>query len=153
MKRTLIIFLLGLAGGLGAHYGWLATADGARQSVDLGGQLAWMQASLKLDEAQLARIKLLHEQSAPRLMALAVQVEGMRGELEAFEKTRQAGGRIDFLEFARFVEERRRLDRECARSTEQLIAAAAAVMTPHQRAQYLSFLEPALKTLRASTSG
>jgi hypothetical protein len=153
MKRTLMIFLLGLAAGVGAHYGWLATDGGRRNAGDLGGQLAWMQASLHLDETQLARIKRLHEDVAPRLLALAGQVESMREELAAFERTREAEGRIDFLEFARFVEERRKLDRECARSTEQLVAASAAVMTPRQREQYLSLLEPALKTLRTSTSG
>ncbi|MGC4071326.1 MAG: hypothetical protein QM760_02165 [Nibricoccus sp.] len=153
MKRTLLILLLGLAGGLGAHFGWLSYAGAPRHTADLGAQLAWMRTSLKLDDAQLARIRALHEQSAPRLQALAAQVEGLRGELAAFEHARQTEGRIDFLEFARFVEERRRIDRECALSTERLVAEAAGVMTPSQREQYLSLLEPALKTLRMNPSG
>jgi hypothetical protein len=153
MKRTLLIFLLGLAGGLGAHFGRLEMVHATRRPADLGEQLAWMKTSLKLTDAQLARIQALHEQSAPRLMKLAAQVEDMRGELEAFEKTREVEGRIDFLEFARFVDERRRLDRECATSTEQLVAESVKVMTPAQREQYLSLLEPALKTLRLHPPG
>lgn len=153
MKRTLLILMLGLAGGFGAHFGRLEMVDAARRPANLGEQLAWMKTSLKLSDAQWARIQALHEQSAPRLMQLAAQVEGMRGELEAFEKTRQVEGRIDFLEFARFVDERRRLDRECASSTEQLVAESAKVMTPAQREQYLSLLEPALKTLRPLPPG
>jgi len=153
MKRTLAILFLGLLGGLGAHFGWLSFSDAPRHTADLGAQLAWMRASLKLNDAQLARIQALHEQSAPQLKALAAKVDGMRGELAAFEQARQAEGRIDFLEFARFVEERRRLDRECVLSTERLVAEAAQVMTPQQRSQYLSLLEPALKTLREHPSG
>lgn len=153
MKRTVVILFLGLAGGLGAHFGWLSLTDAPRHTADLGAQLAWMRASLRLDDAQLARIQALHEQSAPRLQALAAQVDGMRGELAAFEKVRQAEGRIDFLEFARFVEERRRLDRECTLSTERLVAEAAQVMTPSQREHYLSLLGPALKSLRVNPPG
>jgi hypothetical protein len=153
MKRTLLILLLGLAGGVGAHFAWLEYAGAPRHTADPGSQLAWMRASLKLNDAQLARIQALHERSAPRLQALAARVDGLRGELAAFEQAREKEGRIDFLEFARFVEERRRIDRECALSTERLVAEAAQVMTPAQRAHYFSLLEPALKTLRSNPSG
>jgi hypothetical protein len=152
MNRTFSTILLGLAAGVIAHFGWFSL--GARERpADLGAQLAWMKSSLGLSDAQLARLKALHEQSAPTLLALATQVDGMRGELAAFENERKTAGRIDFLEFARFVEERRRLDRECALSTERLVAAAAEVMTPQQRAQYLNLLGPALRTLRTNSSG
>jgi hypothetical protein len=152
MTRTLLILLLGLAGGAGAHFAWLGMVEGSRRPADLRAQIAWMKTSLNLDDAQLARIQALHEKSAPRLLELAAQVEGMREELEMFEQTRQVEGRIDFLEFARFVEQRRRLDRECMTSTEHLVAEAAKVMTPWQRERYLSLLEPALKTLRMHPS-
>lgn len=152
MKRTFSILLLGLAAGLVAHVGWFSFGA-PRRPADLGAQLAWMKSSLQLTDSQLDRIKALHEQSAPALLALATQVDGMRGELAAFERERQTAGRIDFLEFARFVEERRRLDRECVASTERLIAAAAEVMTPRQREQYLNLLSPALKSLRTNSSG
>ena len=153
MKRTLIILLLGLAGGVGAHFGWLSVVKAPRHTADLGAQLQMMQASLGLDAGQVARIRALHERSAPQLRALAAEVAAMRAELAEFERARAAEGRIDFLEFAKFVEERRRLDRECARSTERLVAEAAKVMTPGQREQYMSLLEPALRTLRVDPSG
>ena len=153
MNRTLLILFLGLAGGFGAHVGWLKLVHAERRPADLGAQLAWMKTSLKLSDAQWARIQALHERSAPRLMKLAAQVEDMRSELEAFERTREKEGRIDFLEFARIVDERRRLDRECASSTEELVAESVKVMTPAQRERYLSLLQPALKTLRSHPPG
>lgn len=145
MKRTLLILLLGLAGGLGAHYGWLARNDPTGRD-DLSAQLAWMKTNLHLSDAQLARLRALHEESAPRLMALAAQVASMRGELAAFERERLTTGRIDFLEFARYVEQRRALDRTCLDSTRSLVAASAEVMTPPQREHYLNLLAPALKS-------
>jgi len=145
MKNTLMIVLLGLICGTAAHLGWFHFSGAAR----LGrpeAQLAWMKESLQLTDGQLERIKALHDQSEPQLRALAAREEGMRAELLAFERERRTEGRIDFLEFARFVEKRRGLDRECIRSTQQLVAAAAAVMTAQQREHYYYLLEPALKT-------
>jgi hypothetical protein len=150
MKRTLLVLLLGLGCGLGAHYAWLARQEPIRGD-DLGSQLAWMKTNLRLSDGQLARLRVLHEQSAPRLLALAAQVAGMRSELAAFERERLTTGRIDFLEFARYVEQRRALDRACLDSTRTLVAASADVMTPEQREHYLNLLGPALKSDRANT--
>ena len=88
MKRTLIILLLGLAGGVGAHFAWLSVVKAPRHTADLGAQLQMMQASLGLDAGQVARIRALHEQSAPQLKALAAEVAAMRAELAAFERAR-----------------------------------------------------------------
>ena len=152
MKRTLSIVLLGLVCGLGAHQSWFSATAPAR-SADLAAQLGWIKANLRLTDTQLQQIKTLHEESAPRLLELGAQVEGIQEKLAAYEKARQTQGRIDFLEFARFVEEGRRLDRECVHSTEQFVAAATAVMTPQQRQQYLGFLGPALKNLKTDPAG
>ena len=149
MKRTLLILLLGLFCGVGAHFGWLAHQN--RLPADtLSAQLTCMKANLHLSDAQLARLQALHEQSAPRLLALAAQVASMREELAAFERARATTGRIDFLEFARYVEQRRALDRACLDSTRTLVAAAAEVMTPLQREHYLSLLEPAFNSNRVN---
>jgi capsule polysaccharide export protein KpsE/RkpR len=149
MKRTLLVLLLGIACGTGAHFAWLAQHS-PMPAESLAAQLAWMKTNLRLSDAQLARLKLLHEQSAPRLLALAAQVASMRGELASFEHERETTGRIDFLEFARYVEQRHALDRACLDSTRSLVAASADVMTPPQREHYLSLLEPALKPNRAN---
>jgi capsule polysaccharide export protein KpsE/RkpR len=144
MKRTFIGLFLGLVCGVGAHVAWYyfqrpAPAD------DLYSQLAWMKNDLHLSDAQLARIKSLHEQSSPRLLALAGRIAQMRREFALFEKQRQTVGEVDFLEFARYVEKQRALNRECADSTHRLVAATADVMTPRQREQYLTLLSPALE--------
>ena len=145
MKRTIIGLLLGLVFGAAAHFGWFALHR-AGPTDDLAAQLAWMKRDLHLSDAQLARIKSLHEQSSPRLLALANQLSQLRREFASFEKARQTSGQVDFLEFARYVEQQRELNRACADSTRQLVAATADVMTPQQRAQYLTMLGPALKS-------
>jgi hypothetical protein len=145
MKRTLLVLLLGIACGTGAHFAWFAEHR-PRPADDLSAQLDWMKTNLRLSDDQLVRLRALHEQSAPHLLALAAQVASMREELAAFEHERRTSGRIDFLEFARFVEQRRALDRACLDSTRTLVAASADVMTPRQREHYLSLLEPALNS-------
>ncbi len=147
MKRTLLTLLIGLACGVVAHVAWFShrrpqAADG------LGAQLAWMQANLHLTDAQVARLQTLHQQSAPHFLELAAQVASMKTELAAFERTRETTGQIDFLEFARFVEQRRALDRACLDSTRALVAASADVMTAPQRRDYLSLMAPALQSGR-----
>ena len=150
MKRTLFVLVLGLAAGIGAHTGWLAAFRPA-DPRDPAVQLAWMKTHLNLNEVQAAQLRALHERTAPRLLALAAEVASMQTELEAFERARENEGRIDFLEFARFVAQRRQLDADCARSTEQLVAAASAFMTPDQREHYRRLIDPTLKAQRAGT--
>jgi Spy/CpxP family protein refolding chaperone len=142
MKRTLLLLLLGLTAGSAAHllyYRWHAPAD----INSLDAQLAWMKTELNLTDTQYARIKELHQASGPRLRALAAQVAELQKEFAAFEESRRTNDRVDFIDFARFVEARRHVDRECQDSTRQLVAAAAEVMTPTQRQRYIQLLATA----------
>ncbi len=143
MNRIFTILLIGLCGGLIAHTGWYAwrTPHG-NELTD--GQYAWMKGNLRLTDEQYAIIKGLHEKSSPHLQALAAKVNQMRSELDAYEQERRTTGQVDFIEFAHFVDERRAIDRECAASTRQLIAAASDVMTPEQRQQYLALLKSSI---------
>jgi len=150
MIRTLLVILAGVVAGFVADVAWFR-AHRPAGGDNLDAQLAWMQESLQLSPAQFARIKALHEQSSPRLLELAAQVGRMRAEFDAFERERATVGQIDFLEFARFVEQRRAVDRECAESTRRLILAASQVMDPRQRERYLALLDPALRTTGAKS--
>ena len=141
MKRALLILFTGLLAGTLAHLGWYLTQRPCG-SGDLDCQLQWMKTELKLSDEQFARIKTIHEESSPRLMALASQVARMREEYAAFERTRATSGQVDFLEFAHFVEERRVIDRECLNSTQRLVADAAREMNAQQRERYLGLLGP-----------
>jgi hypothetical protein len=143
MKRTGLIILLGIVAGGVAHVGWyLAQRPCRGSSIDC--QLEWMKTELKLSDEQFAQIKAIHEESSPRLLALAAQVGRMRDEYEAFEHERTTAGQVDFLEFAHFIEQRRAVDRECLSSTRQLVADAARVMNAQQRERYLGLLGPVL---------
>ncbi|HUL54566.1 MAG TPA: hypothetical protein VLT83_14275 [Opitutaceae bacterium] len=149
MKRTWLIILLGIVAGGVAHVGWfLAQRPCSGSSLDC--QLEWMKTELKLSDEQFARIKTIHEESSPRLLALAAEVGRMREEYDAFEHERTTSGQVDFLEFAHFIEQRRAVDRECLTSTRQLVADAARVMTAQQREHYLGLLGPVLKVADGS---
>lgn len=144
MKRTLLTVLLGLTSAVLAHVGWFISQQPCR-SNGLDCQLQWMKTELKLSDEQFARIKTIHEESSPRLLALAAQVSRMREEYDAFEHERTTSGQIDFLEFAHFVEQRRAVDHECLTSTRRLVADATRVMTARQRERYLGLLGPVVQ--------
>ena len=144
MNRTVLTILVGVLVGVAAHtiYFQLHRPAGL-DSLD--GQLTWMKQELNLSDAQFSRIKELHEASSPRLRALAADVARMQAEFAAFENTRRTADRVDFIEFAQFVETRRAINRQCLESTRQLVLASAGVMTPTQRAQYLGLVASAEK--------
>jgi hypothetical protein len=139
MSRTIIVLLLGLTVGVAAHLGYYRLHQ--PYPVDsLEGELAWMKTELQLSDAQFARIKELHEASSPRLRALAAQVAQMQQEFAAFEHSRRTSDRVDFIEFAQFVETRRTINRECMESTRRLVLASADVMNSRQRQRYLGLV-------------
>lgn len=140
MNRTLLTLVLGLAVGVGVHLAYFHLHQPAATDT-LDAQLAWMKTELKLTDAQFARIKEVHQASGPRLRAISAQVAQLQAEFQAFEKTRRTSDRVDFLEFARYVETRRNVRRESLDSTRQLVMAAAEVMTPEQRQRYIQLVE------------
>lgn len=141
MKRTLLILATGVIAATLANSIWFSLRAPAQPS-DNPNDLSWLKSELHLDEIQYSRICEIHRTSSPRIAALAAQVSRMKSELEAFESTRRTTGQIDFLEFARFVDMRRAVDRECIDSTRHLVQASAETMTPDQRARYLEMVAP-----------
>ena len=142
MKRGLLVLLLGAAIGVGSNVLFFRLHQPADPHT-LDGQLAWMRQELHLSDGQFARISELHQASSPRLTALAAQVAQMRTEFAAFEKARKTTDRVDFIEFAHFVEVRRAINQQCLDSARQLVLASANEMTPRQREQYLGIVTPA----------
>ncbi len=143
MKRVLAVLLTGLVAGVVAHVSWYR-AHRPCNGDQLSCQLAWIRTELKLTNEQYARIRAIHEASSTRLIALAAQVAQMKDEYAAFERERVTNSRVDFLEFARFVEQRRAIDRECKAITRQLVAATSNTMNPSQRERYRDLIGPAL---------
>jgi hypothetical protein len=139
MNRGLLVLLLGLGVGVASHVAYFQMHRPA-DAGSLDGQLAWMKDELGLSDAQYARIRELHEASSPRLRSLAAQVSQMQAEFTAFENSRRATDRVDFVEFAQFVEARRAIDRECLDSTHRLVMAAAGEMNPSQREHYFGLV-------------
>lgn len=140
MKRTLTTLTLGLAIGLGVHLAYYRLNRPATTDT-IEDRLAWMKQELRLTDAQFARVREIHQASGPRLHALAAQAAGLQAEFLSFEQLRRAEDRVDFIEFARYVELRRRLSSEGRDSTRRLVLAAAEVMTPEQRQRYIRLVE------------
>ncbi|HUG12194.1 MAG TPA: hypothetical protein VMM36_14345 [Opitutaceae bacterium] len=143
MKRALLIPLAGVLAAVAAHFGWFELRRPVSEEGP-AGVLAWLQDDLHLSADQFASIKALHDRSEPQILQLAEQASVMRAELEAFENRRRTDGRVDFLAFAQFIEQRREFQRICTESTRRIMTAAASEMTPGQRARYLERFEPAL---------
>jgi hypothetical protein len=139
MRRGVLVLLLGLLVGVATHLVYFRLHR-PFDADSLDGQLAWMKSELRLSDAQFARIRELHQASSPRLRALAAQVAQMQQEFAAFENTRRSTDRVDFIEFAQFVEERRAVSRECLASTRRLVIAAAGEMTGPQREHYFGIV-------------
>jgi len=145
MKRILLVVLFGLLCGTAGHFACLYVQQPHLSNDNLDAQLSWIKTDLQLTPAQYARIKAIHEQSSPHLLKLASRVARMREEFSAFERQRKTAGEIDFLEFARFIEERRRIDSDCLLSSRQIVDASAEVLTADQRQRYFTLVPPALR--------
>jgi hypothetical protein len=142
MKHPILVVLLGLAVGTASHLAYMRYREPVGTAT-IEGQLAWMRTELRLNDAQFARIKELHEASHPRLRAMSAELALMRVEFAEFERARRTSDRVDFVEFARFVESRRELSRRCADSTRRLVLASAEIMNPDQRERYLQLVSTA----------
>lgn len=142
MNRGLLVIFLGVAAGLISFQTWSGWREGC-SSGDLSCELAWMREDLSLTDEQFERVVDLHARSSSRLRELAVEISRMESEFIAFEQTRRSEGRVDFLEFARFVAERREIEAAADQSARSLIEATADVMSPQQRTRYLALVAPA----------
>ena len=144
MKHVVLVLLIAALAGVASHALWYSVRRPA--TVDTtASALAWLQADLNLSDEQFERVKAIHERSGPQLQQLASRAARMRAEFLAFERRRQTDGQIDFLAFARFVEEQRAFGRLCVESTRRLIAATAGEMNPGQRERYLGRFDAALR--------
>jgi hypothetical protein len=139
MRRGALVLFLGLVVGVATHIVYFRIHR-PFDANSLDGQLAWMKSELQLSDSQFERIKELHQESSPRLRALAAQVAQMQAEFTAFENTRMKSDKVDFVEFAQFVQVRRTINQECLESTRRLVLAAAGEMNPMQREHYFGIV-------------
>ncbi|HZZ18144.1 MAG TPA: hypothetical protein VFE25_02185 [Opitutaceae bacterium] len=151
MRRGAFILLLGVFVGVLTHVVYF-DIHRPFDAGTLDGQLAWMRSELGLNDAQYARIKELHQESSPRLRQLAAQVAQMQSEFAAFENTRVQSDKVDFVEFAQFVQARRNINAECLESTRRLVLASAGEMTPVQREHYFGIVATTSPQLSSLTN-
>lgn len=141
MRRVLAILCVGVLAGVLTHVAYFQWQRPVRSDAGTT-DLAWMRDELNLTDAQFTRIVSLHQESSKQLRGLAVQILAMQEEMKAFEETRRMYDRVDFVEFARFVDNYRRISQTAEDSTRGLVLATADVMTPQQRAHYLELVQP-----------
>src|SRR3954469_3152525 len=103
MKRVFLTLIFGLAAGLSSYSAYNHFSEPVATD-SLEAQLAWMKSELRLTDRQFARIEESRRASHPQLRSMAAQVNLMQSEFVEFERTRRATDKVDFLEFARFVE-------------------------------------------------
>jgi hypothetical protein len=139
MRRGALVLLLGVFVGIATHVVYFRIHQPYNANT-LDGQLSWMRSELQLNDSQFERIKELHQESSPKLRALAAQVSQMQAEFTAFENTRKRTDKVDFVEFALFVDARRTINEECLESTRRLVLASAGEMTPSQRQHYFGIV-------------
>ncbi|MCC5022205.1 MAG: hypothetical protein J6386_05120 [Candidatus Synoicihabitans palmerolidicus] len=141
MNHGAFVMFIGLAAGLISFASWSLWRQGCT-NADLSCQLAWMREDLSLTDAQFARVVELHDRSSSRLQQLAIDIGRMEHEFAAFEQARRSEGRVDFLEFARFVAERRSIEAAADQSARSLIEATADVMSPPNAPAISPWLPP-----------
>jgi hypothetical protein len=148
MNRGLLVLLLGVAGGFGAHVTYFNTHRPCVEPT-LSCELTWIRDELDLSPDQYARLIELHQQTGPHLAALGDQLLQMRAELDAYEARRRGSNRVDFIEFGQFVKEQQAVESECETSSRSLILASAEMMEPEQRKRYLDLV--GLENIRPSS--
>ncbi len=85
MRRPLLILLALLLAGVAVFligYG-AATRWGAGRALMAGDDLAWLRMEFGLGEAEMARVRLLHEGYLPRCREFCARIAARKGELRA----------------------------------------------------------------------
>lgn len=131
MKRSLWIALGAVAVALTAH-GWYYHAH-RDAAASYEAEIQWLATELQLSAAQIEQVRALHEQHCPEMNALHRELQSRREASPTGEGCAEVENR-------------------CAKSTERLIEAVAALLTPTQRERYLQLVNPCLSN-RAPPAG
>jgi len=142
MKRVLLFFL---CAGLAAAAAFMITRwAGATKSLPLEGQLSWLKAEFRLPEAQVAAIKVLHEDYVPVCREHCVNIQEARRAAGVASKNAAGGGSGAKAAEAVALAELRRVEAVCRDATRAHLMRVAAVMEPDQRERFISLVMPKL---------
>ncbi len=103
-------------------------------------QWTWLQREFRLTEAQLVRIKALHEEYQPVCADHCSRILAAREHLAALEQA----GRKDTPDYLRTLDEWEAVKHECTEATFKHLQAVAAVMAPAEGRRYLGMMVPHL---------
>ena len=135
MKRVLIFIL---CTGLAAGAAFMITRwAGAEKTLPVEEQLRWLKAEFRLSEAQVAAIKVLHEDYVPECRRHCGKIQEARKAAGAAAKNAAGGG-------AGAEAELRRVETVCRDATRGHLLRVAAVMEPSQGERFIALVLPKL---------
>jgi len=142
MKRVLIFIL---CAGLAAGAAFMITRwAGSPKSMPLEGQLGWLKAEFRLSEAQVAAIKVLHEDYVPVCRTHCANIQVARKTAGIAAKNAVAGGSEAKAAAEAALAELRRVEAVCRDATRAHLLRVAAVMDSAQGERFIALVLPKL---------
>ena len=142
MKRVLIFIL---CAGMAAGVAFMITRwAGAAKSLPLEGQLSWLKAEFRLSEAQVAAIKVLHEDYVPVCQTHCAKIQEARRAAGIAAKNAAGGDSGAKAAEEAALAELRRVEAVCQDATRAHLLRVAAVMEAAQGERFIGLVLPKL---------
>jgi hypothetical protein len=141
MKRAGFIIIAGLILAFAGYACVYLTCTGAQRSVEQkdGTTLAWLQTEYHLTDAQLARVRELHDAYQPKCMAMCRKIDDKNAELQGL----LAATNAITPEISRALAESAQLRVECQQAMLAHFYEVAQAMPPEQGRRYLAWVQQA----------
>jgi Spy/CpxP family protein refolding chaperone len=141
MKHAGFIIIVGLMVAFAGYSCVYLVCTGAQHSVEKkdGPSLAWLQTEYHLTDAQLARVRELHDAYQPKCMAMCRRIDEKNAELQ----TLLAATNVITPEIKQALAESAQLRAECQQAMLAHFYAVAQVMPPEQGRRYLAWVQQA----------
>ena len=142
MKRVLLFIL---CTGLATGAAFMITRwAGAAKSLAADDQLRWLKEEFRLSEAQVAAIKILHENYVPVCRTHCEKIQVARKAAQLAAKS-AAGDGAEAMASAEVAQaELRRVEAVCREATRAHLLRVAAVMEPAQGERFIALVMPKL---------
>ncbi len=137
--RRLLAFLGLIAVVAAGAYGVTRYLASRRPPED---QWTWLRHEFDLTDAQLARVRALHEAYQPVCAGHCSRIMAAQARLDALT----AAGKQDTAEYRATLDQWEAVRRECNAATRGHLEAVAAVMSPAEGRRYLAMMEPRIAT-------
>jgi Spy/CpxP family protein refolding chaperone len=141
MKRAWFIIVVGLMAAFAGYACVYLVCTCEQCSIEKkdGASLAWLQTEYHLTDAQLARVRELHDAYQPQCMAMCRKIDEKNAELQ----TLLAATNVITPEIRKALAESAQLRAECEQAMLAHFYEVAQVMPPEQGRRYLAWVQSA----------